>query len=271
MSDEGVSSPAPLSTQRKAQRAVPFVIASGLMSVVMNLAGLFLLVRYLAPEEYGVWVLLTGLSPLVGLFTSFGFEQSLMRYMPVRPEGQPRSELFWAIMLRRLAFVGFASLVLVATFPWFAERFGLAGHFSEFLLVQPAIVLLTSTGYASIGLNIAFRQREAFIAALVQQLSYLAGVAFGIATRQPLVYFVVVNSVSAVALFVVSMGYCIRSFGAPSLRLLLRPLAEDDRERRYRRASYVNAAADNLLSSDVTRYLLAAFSTTSEVATYALA
>ena len=67
MTDNGAAPAPPASTKKKAQTAVPFVVASGLLRLVMGLVGLLLLVRYLPQEEYGVWVLLTGLAIPLGL------------------------------------------------------------------------------------------------------------------------------------------------------------------------------------------------------------
>lgn len=261
----------PPSTRRKAQAAVPFVAASGALSLAMSLLSLLLLVRYLPQHEYGVWVLLTGLATPVGLFSSLGFQQSLLRFLPTLPDGPGRGEYFWAIFGRRLTFALCASLVLAATFPWTAPRFGLEQHGAAFLAVLPGTVLICGTLYATAGLHAVFRQREIFLASATQQLLFLATVGAGILTRQPLLYFAVNHSLLAAVHFAVCLGYCLRFFGRPRLCSLLRRRAEDRDERRYRWAAYLDDVAQNFLSADVSRYLLAAFSTTAQVASYALA
>ena len=171
MTENGAAPAAPpASTKEKAQTAVPFAAASGLLRLVMGLVGLLLLVRYLPQEEYGVWALLTGLAIPLGLFTSLGFQHSLMRFMPALPDGPPRAERLWAVIGGRLALAACASLALMMSFSWIAPRIGLDGHLASFLAVQPGIVLTCVTVYATAGLNVAFRQREVFIAAFVQQI-----------------------------------------------------------------------------------------------------
>jgi O-antigen/teichoic acid export membrane protein len=269
---ENGAAPAPrASTKEKAQTAVPFVVASGLLRIIVSLVGLLLLVRYLPQEEYGVWVLLTGLAIPLGLFTSLGFQQSLMRFMPALPDGPPRAERLWAVIGGRLALATCASLALTMSFSWIAPRFGLDGHLASFLAVQPGIVLMCVTVYATAGLNVAFRQREAFIAAFVQQTLFLATVAGGIGTGQGLIYFAGAYSVTSAAHLAVSLAYCVRVYGRPRLGELARRPSEPGEEVRYRRTSYVNEVAGSFLSPDISRYLLAAFSTTLEVAVYAVA
>jgi O-antigen/teichoic acid export membrane protein len=269
---ENGAAPAPrASTKEKAQTAVPFVVASGLLRIIVSLVGLLLLVRYLPQEEYGVWVLLTGLAIPLGLFTSLGFQQSLMRFMPALPDGPPRAERLWAVIGGRLALATCASLALTMSFSWIAPRFGLDEHLASFLAVQPGIVLMCVTVYATAGLNVAFRQREAFIAAFVQQTLFLATVAGGIGTGQGLIYFAGAYSVTSAAHLAVSLAYCVRVYGRPRLGELARRPSEPGEEVRYRRTSYVNEVAGSFLSPDISRYLLAAFSTTLEVAVYAVA
>jgi len=271
MSEERAPSAPPESMRSKARSAVPFVAASGLVGMVASLLGLLLLVRYLPQAEYGVWVLLSGLFTPISLFTSFGFTQSLLRFMPARTEQQERSELLWAVIGRRMASAALAALALVAGFPWLAPYFGVEGHFLAFLAVQPAIVILAGSTLACAGLNVAFRQREVFLASLTQQVLTLLAFAAGIVLRQPLEYFAAAFSVVSAAHLAVALRYCVRYFGAPRFGALLRRPPERSGEASYRRTSWVNEIADNLLSSDLNRYLLAAFSTTAEVATYVLA
>lgn len=271
MSENGAARPRSSSTKEKARTALPFVVASGLLRVVMGLVGLLLLVRYLPQAQYGVWVLLTGLAIPLGLFTSLGFQQSLIRFMPSLPDGPPRAERLWAVIGTRLIIALGTSLALVAGFPWIAPRFGLEGQFAPFVAVQPGVLFLSVNSYVTVGLNVAFRQRETFIAALAQQILFLATVTAGIVTEQPLLYFATTYSATASVYLGVSLTYCVRVYGRPRLGGLLRRLGESVDEVRYRRTAYVNEVAGSFLTPDVSRYLLAAFSTTVEVATFAVA
>ncbi len=257
--------------RESARRGVPYTAVSGLLQIVFALVGMLLLVRYLEPDTYGVWVILVGLAgPLVLMF-SLGQLHALLRFMPALERAEDRRELLWRVAIRRTAVVALGVIVLFVAYPLFAERFGIEGRRPVLAILMPGFVALAANEYLIAALNVAFRQREIFVATISQQIVFVGGIALGIVFEQDLGYFAVVFSLAASLQTGISFAACVRHYGGPQARDLHGPLAEAAGQRRYRLTSYVDDVGTMLLSSPVNRLLLAGLASTGEVAIFAVA
>lgn len=254
-----------------ARRGVPYTAVSGLVQIAFALIGMLLLVRYLAPDTYGVWVILVGLAAPLLLVFSMGQLHALLRFMPALDVAEARRDLLWRVAIRRLALIAVGLSVLFVAYPLFAERFGIQGQRAIMAILLPGFVALAANDYLVAALNVAFRQREVFFATASQQVVFVGGVALGIAFEQDLDYFAVVFSLAAIIQSGIAFMSCVRHFGGPKLEHLRGPLVEAAGQRRYRLTSYVDDVGTMLLSSPVNRLLLAGLANTGEVAIFAVA
>jgi O-antigen/teichoic acid export membrane protein len=254
-----------------ARRGVPYSAVSGLLQIAFSLVGMLLLVRYLAPDTYGVWVILVGLAAPLLLVFSMGQLHALLRFMPALDDAEDRRELLWRVAIRRVVLIAVGLAVLFVAYPMFAERFGIEGQRTIMAILLPGFVALAANEYLVAALNVAFRQREIFFATASQQIVFVGGVALGIVFERDLGYFAVMFSLAAVIQSGIAFLVCVRHFGGPKLAHLRGPAVEAAGQRRYRLTSYVDDVGTMLLSSPVNRLLLAGLANTGEVAIFAVA
>lgn len=271
MSGDAGASRAAASTAERTRRAFPYAAASGALQIAIALASMLLLVRYLDPERYAAWVLLTGLAAPLQLVVSLGHRHALLRYVPTFEREGGAGRLVWPVVMRRFALAALASALLVAGFDLLAPRLGLAGHRTAFLLAQPGLVAQVVSAHLLAALNAAFRQRATLAHALVYQGLFLGGTALGIARGEPLAYFVVLFSAASGAALIQALAASVAAFGPPKPGTVVAPPPEDRTRRRYRLASWINDFGTTLLGTGVDRYLLAALAAPVEVAIYAVA
>jgi O-antigen/teichoic acid export membrane protein len=124
------------SVAKRTQKALPFSVASAALRLVLALASMVLLVRYLPREEYGVWILLAGLADPVSLLSAFGYRNALNRFIPAIEDPRERAHLVWSVFVRRSLFAIAISLGLVAGFDLFAKHIGIEAYESQFRIVQ---------------------------------------------------------------------------------------------------------------------------------------
>ncbi len=258
-------------TAERARQALPYAAASGALQIAIALASMLLLVRYLDPGRYAVWVLLTGLAAPLQLVVSLGHRHALLRYVPALEREGGAGRLVWPVVARRLAVAAVASALLVAGFDLFAPRLGLAGHRTAFLLAQPGLLAQIVSAHLVAALGAAFRQRATLGHALVYQGLFLGGTALGIARGEALPYFVVLFSAASTAALLQALAAAVAAFGRPHPSWLAARPPEDGPRRRYRLASWINDFGTTLLGTGVDRYLLAALAAPVEVALYAVA
>jgi O-antigen/teichoic acid export membrane protein len=269
VSGDGGDSPSTL--RHDTQRALPFAALSGAMQIVLSLVGMLLLVRYLPPDLYGVWVILLGFTVPIILFTSLGFRNSLLRFLPATETRALQRRFLWSVLFRRALVAFLACIAMGLAFPLFAERLGIAGHGRAFTALLPGYLFLDMSHYMMVGLNTAFRQREVFLGSLFFQIVSVAGVVSGIYLKEDLLYFAVVYSFATLAYLAFNMVVTSHFFGRPQWQDFTRRHFENPEEKKYRRASFLDDVGNGLLSSDVNRFILAAFSTSPQVAVYAVA
>ena len=64
------------------RRGLPYAALSGLLQIPFALLSMLLLVRYLPPDEYGVWVVLIGFGGPLMLAISLGYNHAILRFVP---------------------------------------------------------------------------------------------------------------------------------------------------------------------------------------------
>ena len=269
MSDSEAGPAPPL--KDSARRSLPYAALSGTLRILLSLLGMLLLVRYLPPELYGQWMVMMGFGAPIMLFTSLGFRQSLLRFTPTMESKDARSRFLWGVLFRRLAVVLGVCLATYLAFPLFAERLGIAGHSDVLVWLIPSFFLLAASQYLIIGLNAGFRQREVFYGSLIQQAGLLTGVILGIYWKEELLYFAVAQLIATAIYTVFNLASAIHYLGGPRWSDLTRKHHEDIEEKSYRRTSFVDEVGNSFLSPDMSRFILAAFSTSPQVAIYSVA
>ncbi len=257
--------------RQRVQRALPYALGIALLQIALSLVGVVLLVRYLSPAEYGIWMLLQGLIVPVELAASFGFLMVLMRSLPILDDPRAIAGLVWSVTLRRLVITAAVAALLVAAYPLYATRYDLQNHHFEVYLVPVFLVPAVGNVYLAASLQALFEQRSVLVASLAYQFALLGATALGIVQGRPLRYFVIVYAVASAVQFVVLAGLFARRFAGPRGADLLRSLPETDGERRYRRVSWLDEVGVRVLSTDIDRFLIGFFSQSAQVAIYAVA
>ncbi len=254
-----------------ARRALPYAALSGALQILLSLIGVLLLVRYLEPNLYGKWAVMVGFGAPIVLFTSLGFRHSLLRFSSSLEDRDARSRFMWTVLFRRLVPVMAACITIYLAFPLLAARLGLDGQSDVFRLLTPGFFLLAANQYLVVGLNADFRQREVFLGSVLQQTAIVVGVIIGVQLQAGLVYFAGALLVASVLYTLFNVIAAIHHLGRPQWSDLGQAYPEGPEERHYRRSSYVDEVGNSLLSSDMSRFILAAFSTSPQVAVYAVA
>lgn len=254
-----------------AKRALPFAAAAGVLQIIVALVGMLLLVRYLAPDVYGAWMILLGVVAPILLVLSIGHRQALIRFLPALESSTDRGDLLWSVVVRRLLAVVVGLLVVLALFPLLAGRFGVEAYRDVFVLLIPGFAATAANEYLLVALNTAFRQREVLVGAVAHQVVFVSAVAWGIWDARQLSYFAIVFSASVLLRSALSLYFCVRCYGAPDLSRLLKAPAETNARRHYRLISYLDDWGTMLLSSQVSRLIVAALDGTGQVALFAVA
>ncbi|MBW2229521.1 MAG: oligosaccharide flippase family protein, partial [Deltaproteobacteria bacterium] len=259
------------SLKSRVQVAVPWSIASVMSRMLISLLGVILLVRYLAPAEYGIWVLLLAMTGVVKLLVSLGYDHFFARFVPGLRERSDVSMMVWPIFIRLVLRAIIACGFVLAAFPLYSPRFGLEGSFELVLVYQIAIVSAIGSIFIVLAFSARFLQREVLILTVPHQVLMVAATALGIWLELDLLYFVAMSSVLGALNLLVSVAFFRAEFRLPPLRSWFRPRPQSDAERKFRRASYVSEYGVTFLNTEVDRYLIAALSNRVDVAIYALA
>lgn len=229
-----------------------------------------LLVRYLEPQEYGVWSILAALSTMVNLFASFGFGEFIIRFVPAIEQDADVARAVWSIVARRMALAALVCAVLVATFGLYAASFELTAYPVHFAVYQITVIFALGALYLQYAMNARFMQRELVQLAFPVQAILVALTLLGIWRHQTLLYFVVVTTAVTVANFALTAWVFAMRYPL-SLRALVAPVPQTPAQVRYRRLSYLDEFGVNFLSTDIARYLVSYFSNNVEVAIYSVA
>jgi O-antigen/teichoic acid export membrane protein len=258
------------SLRHKVRRSLPWSVAAGALQIALSLLSMVLLVRYLEPQEYGVWSILAALSTVVNLFASFGFGEFVIRFVPGIEQASDVARTIWSVVARRMALATLASVVLVATFGFYAARFELTAYGLHFAIYQLVVIFGLGSLYLQYAMNARFMQRELVLRAIPTQMTLIGLTLFGIWRRETLLYFVIVTSAVTVASFALN-AYIVGRRYRPSWAALFGPVPQTPAQVRYRRLSYLDEFGVNFLSTDIARYLVSYFSNNVEVAIYSVA
>lgn len=259
------------SLKDSARRSLPYAALSGGLRILLSLVGMLLLVRYLPPNLYGKWAVMMGFGAPIMLFTSLGFRHSLLRFTPTIESSEERSRFLWSVLFRRLTVALALCIATFLAFPLFADRLGLAGQSEVIRWLISGFFLLAASQYLVVGLNAGFRQREVFYGSVIQQGGILITVFLGIRWEADLVYFAAAQLVANAIYTLFNLTVAIRYLGGPRWADLKTKHQENSEERHYRRSSFVDDLGNSFLSADMSRFILAAFSTSPQVAVYAVA
>lgn len=259
------------SLRQNAQGAVPYAALSGALQILLSLVGMLLLVRYLSPDIFAAWTVMSGFSTPLILFTSFGFRHSLVRFMPALRDKDSRGRFLWGVLIRRALWVLFALLIAYAAFPLYSERLGISEQIRVFEILLGSFFLMTCNQYLIIGLNVAFRQREVLIGSLILQVIWVSGVLIGMELKQDLIFFAMLQAFSQCIYLALNLAIVTHYLGSPKRDDLQTRHVENAEESHYRRTSFLDDVGNTFLSPDINRFVVAAFSTTSQVAIYSVA
>ena len=257
--------------QQNARGALPYAALSGILQIILSLVGMLLLVRYLSPDDFAAWTVMSGFGAPLIFLTAFGFRHSLVRFMPALKEKQPRARFLWRVLIRRGFWLILASGVLYASFPLYAGRLGIENQIRVFEVLLGSFFLMACNQYLVVGLNVAFRQREVLIGNLVLQALWVAGVLAGMEWQEDLFFFGAWQAICQSVYLLLNVAIVIHYLGPPEPRDIQTRHLEDTEESHYRRTSFVNDMGGVLLSANINRFIVAAFSSTSQVAIYSVA
>ena len=254
-----------------ARRSLPFSALSGVLQILLSVVGMLLLVRYLSPALYGKWMVLVSFGTPIVLFTALGLRHSLLRFIPAQESEETKSRNHWSVLFRRFVVVLLVCIGLHVVFPLFASRIGVEGLSEVLALLLPGFLFLSMSQYLIVGLNAGFRQREVFIGSVVFQSTAVLGVVVGINMEAGLQFFAGAQLLAYAVYLLFNWIAAVRYLGGPKWQDCLRGHEEVPEERNYRRASFADDLGNSFLSADINRFILAAFSTSTQVAIYAVA
>ncbi|MAJ59443.1 MAG: hypothetical protein CBC48_05185 [bacterium TMED88] len=259
------------SAREGVRRGLPYAALSGILQIAFALTGMLLLVRYLPPDDYGIWVLMVGVAGPLMLAASLGYNHALLRFLRSIDRPAERTAFVWSVWSRRsLAIIACLALMWVL-FPFWSPQFGLSAYSDLFAILLPAYFAIGSGAYLQAALNTAYRQREVFWAFLACQATFVGGILVGIQIGLGLVDFAWVYCAATLLQWAIAFFACLHYFGHPQRQVLTEPIRETPERRRYRLTSWWDDLGTMLLSSPVNRLVLAALGTTGEVAIYAVA
>ncbi|MDG2051208.1 MAG: oligosaccharide flippase family protein [Myxococcota bacterium] len=261
----------PGNSREGVRRGLPYAALSGILQVVFALIGMLLLVRYLPPDDYGIWVLMVGIANPLILAVSLGHNQTILRFLRSLDGATERNAFLWSVWLRRCVAIVTILAIMWIFFPLWARPFGLSAHFEVFRALLPAYFAIGSSAYLEGALNTAYQQREIFWAFLASQLFFVVGILIGIRMELGLVSFAWIYCASSLIQSVIFFLACIHHYGRPKGWAAIRPIQETPERRHYRLTSWWDDLGTMLLSSPVNRLVLAVLGTTGEVAIYAVA
>ena len=260
-----------MNIKSKTKKALPYSVGISLLKMLVALFGMVLLIRYLNAEQYSVYALLAGLPMLLNIFLSMGYDQYLLRYLPKLQDKKEIGEMVWNIIFWRMLTVIGASLLLVLTFPLYADKFGLDGYYLHFAIYQVGILGSIGHLFFEKVFNSRFQQKILMFARTFYEISRFGVILIGIQLEKELVFFVIGLAVSEVGFMLILSVVFLKSYGLVSLLSVVKVRRENKEEKNYRWGSYFEKFGASFLGTDIDRYLLAYFSTNVQVAIYAVA
>ncbi|MEE3328598.1 MAG: polysaccharide biosynthesis C-terminal domain-containing protein [Myxococcota bacterium] len=257
--------------RQNARGALPYAVLSGALQILLSLVGMLLLVRYLSPDDFAAWTVMAGFGSPMILFTAFGFRHSLVRFMPTLNDRNARGRFLWGVIIRRGLWMIHARLVIYAALPLYSQRLGISDQIRVFEVLLGSFFLMACSQYLVIGLNVAFRQREVLVGSLILQALWVSGVLIGIEWQENLFFFGALQFLCQSVYLIFNLVMVARYLGPPARHDLQTRHTEAAEESHYRRTSFVDDLGNVMLSPNINRFIVAAFSTTSQVAIYSVA
>lgn len=168
--------------KRSAAHFLTGKIASGILTLII----LLLMVRVLAIEDYGVYVILVAGLELVLAITSLGLSWTMARYLPefrLRASGKVLARFVWQSMAQIGLFLVIGILLLLWMLPWLLSLMELTPY-TEVVKIYLLVVLLEGLGrnLQENALGPLLQQGWAQISIVVRNLVWL--LLLGIVTNQ---------------------------------------------------------------------------------------
>ncbi|MDP1559155.1 MAG: oligosaccharide flippase family protein [Nitrosomonas sp.] len=161
-------------------------------SALLTLVTLLWLVRLLAVEEYGVYVILVAGMELALAITSFGLPWVAARYLPefrLHASGKLLVHFVWQVIARMGLFLVAGALLLFMAAPWLMPSLELA-QYTDMARLYLLVLLLEGLG-RRIRENILgslMQQRQAQISLVARNLALLLLLLLGVVAAQGVVY-----------------------------------------------------------------------------------
>jgi len=257
--------------KKKAAKAMPHAVGITISQIVLAMLWMVLGVRHLDGDSYSAFALIIGIPVMLNAYLSFGYDASILRFVPAMEEGEGIGNYIWGIAARRISQATLACILMVATFQFWAPRFSLEGYFWHLVLAQAFIIADVGYFYLAPTLHARFLQRYVLILSLVMNGLRLAGAAIGVFLDLDVFYFIGVFSATSVLNFFGALVVFSRFYGWPRFKRFRQKVEETGEERSYRWISYVNNIGMSFLDTNIDRYVLAAFANPIEVAIYVVA
>ncbi len=260
-----------MEVKAQAKRAIPYSIGISVFNIVVALFGMVFLVRYLEAVEYGVLAILTGLPVIFNLLISFGYDQYILRYIPNISESKLVGDIIWRIVFKRMALAIIFSLLLIATFDIYSERFELTEYYPHLVIFQIVVVFRIGNNLLNISFGVRFLQKQVLLLGVIYQALRISAIIYGVIEKKDLQFFILAFTVAEIIRILLSSILFSKHFGQPRLRKLIQSRDESKEEKSYRNISYLNSLGTSFLGTDIDRYVLGYFSTNVQVAIYAIA
>jgi O-antigen/teichoic acid export membrane protein len=191
--------------------------------------------------------------------------------LPTVKEKNNVGYLVWDIVFIRSLITIIFIFISVITFDIYSQKLGLGGYRFSFMIYQIAVLAQIGYFYFSLALKTRFMQKALFLIDICHQSLRIILVLYGILNNYAFEYFVISFTILWLLVYCFVVLYFSVKFSFPSLKKFYLKKFENREIIQYRRISYINEIGYSFLGTDIDRYILAYFSSTYQVAIYALA
>ena len=149
---------------------------TGVGKIIMRLANavlLFVLVKYLSKEEYGIYNLLLSIEPLIVIFASWGWPVIFIRFLPQyieKKDGEMVHTLVLKGILTRMLIILCILICMWLFFALLAPPIGLFPYKDYFLPFTFGIYFLSLIPLFKVILNASFLQKQTYTALVIGEL-----------------------------------------------------------------------------------------------------
>ncbi len=170
-----------------------------------------------------------------------------------------------------MAFAIIFSLIIIATFDIYSERFELTEYYPHLVIFQIVVVFRIGNNLLNLSLGVRFLQKQVLLLDVINHILRILAIIYGVAEKKDLQFFILAFTVTEIIRILLSSMVFSKHFGQPRLKKLFHPREESKEEKSYRNISYLNSLGTSFLGTDIDRYVLGYFSTNVQVAIYAIA